>query len=145
MRKLVLGLAVIAAFASCKKSDTPANNCTASTSTIAGTYKISAIKYKADAASTEQDLFSNLPDCQKDDTYQLNADGTVVFADAGVSCGLPPSPGLPTNWTLESNNTIIKMAEFSLKISSFDCTTLVVTESDTFAAGDTKTTTYVKQ
>lgn len=146
MKTTLLALAIIAGFASCKKTETPpVNTCTPSISTIAGTYKISSIKYKVSSSATEADLFTNIPDCQKDDTYQLNADGSVVFADAGVSCGLPPAPGLPTSWTLEGNNTRIQMAEFNMTIVSFDCTSLVVSESDTFVAGDSKVTTYVKQ
>lgn len=146
MKKTILALAIIAGFASCKKSETPAPNaCTPSISTIAGTYKISAVKYKAAASATESDLFIDVPDCQKDDTYQLNADGSVVFADAGVSCGLPPAPGLPTSWTLEGNNTRIQMAEYNMLIVSFDCSKLVVTESDLYVTGDVKTTTYLKQ
>jgi hypothetical protein len=146
MKKTILALAIIAGFASCKKTETPApNTCVPSVTTIAGTYKISSIKYKLSASATEADLFIDAPDCQKDDTYQLNADGSVVFEDAGVSCGLPPAPGLPTSWSLVSDNTRIQMAEYNMLIVSFDCSKLVVAESDIFAVGDTRTTTYVKQ
>ncbi len=146
MKKTLFALAIIAGFASCKKSTpAPVNTCVPSISTIAGTYKISSISYKVDASATPTDMFADFSDCQKDDTYQLNADGTVVFSDAGVSCNLPPLPGLPTTWTLESGNTRIQMADYNMLIVSFDCNTLVVKESDSIVPGDEKTTTYVKQ
>jgi hypothetical protein len=145
MKKTFLSLMIIASLISCKKTDKPADTCVASISSIAGTYKVTSVEYKLTSAATAADMFSNLPDCQKDDTYQLNADGTVLFSDAGVSCGLPPAPGLPTSWSLESNNTRIQMAEYNMLIESFDCNSLVVSETDTFVPGDIKTTTYVKQ
>jgi len=146
MKKTILALAIIAGLASCKKTETPApNTCVPSVSTIAGTYKVSSISYKESSSATATDMFVNYPDCQKDDTYQLNADGSVVFADAGVSCGLPPAPGLPTSWTLEGNNTRIQMADFNMLIVSFDCSKLVVSEADVLTTGDQRITTYVKQ
>ncbi|MBL0359188.1 MAG: lipocalin family protein [Chitinophagaceae bacterium] len=145
MKTALLALAMIAGFASCKKTETPANPCVASVSTIAGTYKISSITYKLNASATAADMFASVPDCQKDDTYQLNTDGSVVFTDAGVSCGLPPLPGTPISWTLEGNNTRIQMAEFNMTIVSFDCSKLIVSEADLFVPGDNRTTTYVKQ
>lgn len=145
MKKTFLPLIIIASLISCKKTDKPTNDCIASISSIAGTYKVTSVQYKVSSSATAADMFSSLPDCQRDDTYQLNADGSVVVADAGVSCGLPPAPGLPTSWSLESNNTRIQMAEYNMLIESFDCNSLVVSETDTFVPGDIRTTTYVKQ
>ena len=145
MKKTLFALAVIGGLASCKKSDNPANSCSASSTSIAGTYKISAIKYKANASAGETDLFSDLQDCQKDDTYQLAADGSIVITDAGVSCGMPPSPGSVNGWRLDNNNTILNMDDVQYKIESFNCTSLVLSVSDLLEPGDKKTTTYLKQ
>ena len=84
-----------------------------------------------------------MPDCQKDDTYELKADGTVILSESANDCGLPPLPGTPTSWSLTDNNTVLLM-NANLNIVSFNCTTLVVEERNIMTDGDTKMTTYEK-
>lgn len=146
MKKVICILSIFAVVISCKKSDPapPDNSCKINSSTIAGTYLKTAMKYKASSTAAEQDWFIGLQDCEKDDLYELKTDSSVVIADGPTTCGGPPPPGGITTWYLTNNNTELIFGAY-LKIDSFDCTRLVVTEKDFLAAGDTKTTTYVKQ
>lgn len=145
MKKLFLVFATAGALVSCKKEGVSTNSsCTINSASIAGNYRIASIKYKADASSTEVDIFTSLPECQKDDIYELKTDGSIVMNDAGVSCDLPPSPSSGMGWKLESSNTILQLADFNYTIQSFDCSTLVVYQSDIYASGDKTITTYVK-
>jgi hypothetical protein len=144
MKKIIFILSISAIIFSCKKTETPADTCTVSNATIVGTYTVTAIKYKASSAAAEDDLFSGLADCEKDNTYELKTDGSVVVGDGAEICGGPPPPGTVTNWSLtNSNQTLLLDDEYT--ISSFDCKTLVLTKKDFFAAGDTKKVTYVKK
>jgi hypothetical protein len=146
MKKTFLSLVVIASLVSCKKDDVaPVETCKATTASIAGTYKITAISYKFSPGTAAEDEFAQLPDCQKDDIYNLNTDGSVTINDEGASCGLPPAPGSLSGWWLESNNTRLKMTDLDLSIDSFDCKKLVVTQTGVNDTNDTRTTTYEKQ
>ena len=140
MIKIVFILCVSLAIVSCKKADT----CSVSKTTIAGTYLKTAIKYKASSSDPEQDLFSGLQPCEQDDTYELKTDGSVVVGNGATVCPGPPPPGTITAWSLSADNKVLTLGAI-LNINSFDCKTLVVTEKDFFVAGDSKTTTYVKQ
>lgn len=145
MKKLFLVFATAGALVSCKKDAVSTNpSCIVNSTSITGNYKITSIKYKASASATEEDIFTSLPECQKDDTYELKADGSIVMNDAGISCDLPPSPSSGMGWKLESSNTILQLADFNYIIQSFDCSTLVVYQTDINVSGDKTTTTYVK-
>lgn len=144
MKNLFFVLAVASTIVSCKKSSPAENTCTVNATSIAGTYTISSIKYKSSSSATEADWFTDLPDCQKDDTYELKADGTVSISEATNDCGLPPMPGSPSDWSLQNDNKVLVMGA-SLDIVSFNCSKLVVAEKNTMADGDIKTTTYDKK
>lgn len=144
MKKVIFALAVILPFMSCKKSAPVTTGCEVNVTNIAGVYTISSIKYKSSSSATETDLFALMQDCQKDDTYELKADGTIVISEAANNCGLPPLPGTPTNWVLTDNNTRLEMGDY-LTIVSFDCSKLVVEQKNVMADGDSKTITYEKQ
>jgi hypothetical protein len=144
MKKIIFILSITAIIFSCKKSETPADTCTVSNTTIIGTYTLTAIKYKASSAAAEDDLFSGLDDCKKDDTYELKTDGSVVVEGGANICGGPPPPGGITNWSLTNSNQTLGLDD-EYTISSFDCTTLVLTKNDNLVAGDTKKVTYVKK
>ncbi len=145
MKNVFLSLTTAAILFGCKKSSpAPIDNCGVNNSNIAGIYTISDIKYKSSSNASETDLFTGLPDCQKDDTYELKADGTVIIGDGATDCNLPPMPGLPSNWRLESDNSVLVMGT-NLHIISFNCTKLIVQETNIMVDGDIKTTTYEKK
>ena len=144
MKKIIFILSITAIIVSCKKSETPADTCTVSNTTIVGTYTLTALKYKASSTAAEDDLFSGLAGCEKDDTYELKTDGSVVVDGGADICGGPPPPGAITSWSLTADNkTLLLDDEYT--ISSFDCTTLVLTKKDSRVPGDTKKVTYVKK
>ena len=145
MKRNVYLLLLAAAFFSCKKSTTNNNNCVISVSTISGVYKTIAITYKSSPTDPPADQFTSLPDCQKDETIEMGADGSLQFSDAGMGCGIPPPPGSPTGWTLESNNTYLNFADQAFFIQSFNCKQLVLVENGVFIIGDSRTTTLEKQ
>ena len=143
MKKLILTFTVCSIIISCKKSLPATNACNVDKTTIAGIYKVTSIKYKTSGGAAETDGMANMQDCQRDDTYELKSDGTVMISEATNDCGLPPPPVLPNSWSLESSNTILVMGA-NLNIVSFNCSSLVVEEKNLMVDGDIKTTTYEK-
>lgn len=139
-KTLVLLTICTTLFASCKKDK---DECTLSSAALVGTYKITAVKYKASASATEQDYYNLFfPDaCERDDTQTLNANGTCSFNDAGVKCA-PPNDYNST-WSLNGNTIIIDGDAGN--VDSFSCTTLVISGSGVFIAGDKITVTYTRQ
>jgi hypothetical protein len=149
MRTLFFLIPLFTVVVSCKKSTpsptpVPTDTCTITPAHITGNYIKMGIKYKASSMAAEQDFFSFLQDCEKDDVYQLKSDSSVVISTGTSVCGGPPPPGGITNWYLTNNNTQLVLGAL-LKIDSFNCVRLVVTEKDLLAPGDAQTTIYVKQ
>lgn len=72
-------IAASALLFSCKKNDK--TSCDATVAAIAGTYKVTSV---TSSGQSVIDLF--MDPCQKDDVYQLKADKTVVYDDAGTQC-----------------------------------------------------------
>lgn len=127
-------------FASCAKPVDP-QNCSSSVSSLSGTYKIVAIKYKATASAQEMDYLPFLNDCEKDDQVKLNSDKTYTTIDAGIVCN--PSTNDQGTWNLVGNK-IESDGQIQGDILSFDCTTLVVQSKDALMPGDKLTFTFRK-
>lgn len=118
--------------------------CPIKMATIAGTYKMTAMKYKANATAPEKDLLIYLEDCEKDDLIILNPDGTSSYKDAGISCS--PDGNKTGTWSLSGNTIISDDPDSGPEIiESFDCSTLVSYMSDVYIPGDRVTTTLKKQ
>ena len=132
MKKLIIILFTISIFASCSKDND--KTCTLSVTAVAGSYKITAVRYKATPASSEVDYYNLFftDVCERDDIISLNAAGTYTFTDAGVKC-VPPGDdsGL---WSL-SGNTVTVDGEAS-NVDSFSCSTLTVSSADVYSLGD---------
>jgi hypothetical protein len=144
MKKFLLIPVVFAALLTgCSKSDSATStNCDITKANIAGSYKITAIKYKVSPALPEIDAYSNfLQDCQKDDIYVLNANGTANYNDAGVSCS--PSGSTTGTWSLNGSDITIDGDTFA--ITSYNCATLVGTASNVQTTGDKVTFTFTQQ
>ena len=110
---------------------------------IAGTYRATAIVYKANAGAPDQDWLNdpNYTDaCAKDDQLVLNANGIASFVDAGVKCS-PPGDDTST-WSV-SGSTIIVDSD-PATIQSFNCSTMVITASNIITPGDKITVTYTR-
>jgi hypothetical protein len=140
MKKLtILFLSAIFIF-SCNKKD-PAPACTKSAASISGSYKITAMTYKADAASTEADVFSLLDACEKDDIYTFQQNGTYQLKDAGLVCN--PSDDDNGTWSVSGNTMTVDGDDAS--IENFDCNTLVLVNTDTQTPGDKFKITLTRQ
>lgn len=144
MKKLFFMASITAMAVSCKKSSPATEGCTVNANSIAGKYTTASIVYKSSSTASPTDVFSSMEECEKDDSYELKADGTVVISSEALGCGTPPAPGLPSEWSLDKNNTVLIMGA-ELLIQSFDCKKLVVVEKNIMEEGDEKITTYTKQ
>ena len=103
MKKFIFYFFLVTMVASCKKDKV----CNLDLAGVSGTYKITAIRYKATPASAEVEYFNILftDPCDRDDLYTFNANGTYLFADAGVICAPPNSDS--GVWTLSGNTMSI--------------------------------------
>jgi hypothetical protein len=141
MKKIsILALGVVALMASCKKSDSNPS-CEVSVAGIAGNYKISKVELVA--AGISSDITSqSLDACQRDDIYQLKSDKTVVYQDAGTTCG---SAGTGT-WNVVNGKLTISHTGTGNEIDGAsvtnNCSSLIADES---AGSGTIRTTFVKQ
>jgi len=128
---------------SCKKKDAPAPTCNRDVAGISGTYKITAIRYKATPTATEVDYYAFLlPNpCDKDDLYAFNSNGTYVINDAGIIC--VPSNSYNSTWSLSGN--IITIDGDPGNIDNFSCSTLTVSASDALVTGDKLIVVFTRQ
>ncbi len=134
MKKILLIASIsILGLSSCDKDD----KCETNQNSIAGSYKLTAFKYKP-AGMPEIDAYSALDACEKDDITTMNSNGTYTVTDAGTVCS--PNGSTSGTWSV-SGNTITVDGETGT-ISSFDCKTIVFYQED---MGDRITFTYVKQ
>lgn len=142
MKKLFVFPFVLMVIFSCK-SDPPEPPCTTTATSVSGSYKITAYRYKATPASTEVDYFAIImPDaCERDDIYTFNANGTYSRTDGGAVC-IPSGNGLGT-WALSGN--IMTVDGDQTIVESFDCKTLILVNTDTHIAGDILKFTLAKQ
>lgn len=127
MRKILiacLATALFFAINACKKDS---NNSGAKTvANLSGSYGITAISGNFGGLSIN--LYDSLPDCEKDNTIQLNTNMTAVFVDAGTKC-VPPSDSSGV-WSLSSNSDTLYLAGTAAYIKSWDGSTLVLTNSE---------------
>lgn len=137
---LITLVAFICISGNCKKDNT--TPCVISVATVAGTYKITSIRYKPSGSATETEIINTLATCQRDDVSVLNANGTFAYQDAGLAC--TPSGNFAGDWVL-TGTTAIDIEGRAGPIQSFDCTTLVFYQNNFPNAGDKTTYTYVKQ
>lgn len=145
MKKTSIRLVLAVAFSAillgaCKKDKDDDEPVGATKENLIGKYKLTSAKYKA--LGQEGDYVTEMEACEKDNTYELKADFSAVYADAGTKCD--PEGGYATEWALNGNS--IEIDIYSGTIKSFNGTTLVVEESGT-ESGITYsiTATFVKQ
>lgn len=126
MLKTTIGLLLsVIIFSSCKKD----SNCERNMASIAGTYSL--VKLEFGSGGIFADVTSELEACERDDRVTLNANGTSAYADLGTVCS--PAGDETGTWsvsssgrmTINSGGGILDLDD--AEISSFDCTTLVLT------------------
>jgi Lipocalin-like domain len=113
-------------FSSCQKEKKDNQSCPLTMQSLAGTYQLTSMKYKASPTSPEQDYLFWMDPCQLDDLVTLKSNGTYTYQDLGLSCD--PNDSNNGKWSL-SCNTIVSDGDIedvlNGTISSFDCKTLV--------------------
>jgi hypothetical protein len=138
MKKAFLLILLVSVFFSCKKDN---KTCNQDMAGIAGTYKVVAITYKLNSAAPEQDFFSTLDACKKDDLTVLNASGGLTYTDAGTKCA--PAGDYASTWSVSGSTITINGDPYT--IQSFNCSTMVVTASGQITAGDLTKVTLARQ
>jgi len=137
-------LALIAiSVGSCKKSKgDEAKDCALIMANVAGTYKLTALKYKPGAGLPEQDALPMREACENDDLIILKSDGTYLYQDAGTVC----TPSGTDNGTWSLNGKILSSdGDIYGTVKSFDCKSFVYYIPDIYNSGDQLTFTLTKQ
>lgn len=142
MKRLLFVSAIIVSLFSCSKKDDE-NTCELNATNVAGSYKTTTIKYKANASAPEQDFYNyfNSDVCDRDDYVTYNTDGTYKIVDAGEVCF--PSNNAIGTWSLTGNT--LTMDNSASTVESFDCKTLTVKAVNVFVSGDMLYVTSVRQ
>ena len=131
MKKLILSSLLLTGLLTSCKDDDDDVACQLSSNSVVGTYRISAITYKPTPTSGEVDVYATLDACEKDDLLVFNDNGVFNYQDAGSRC-TPPGTYAST-WSISGNTITIDNEPGN--VSSFDCTTLVVTQADPTGQG----------
>lgn len=126
---------------SCKK-DRDETSCALTLDIIAGTYKVTGLKYKPSAASPGEDYYGFMDDCIKDNPIQLNSNGTYIYFDEGQVCS--PNGSSNGTWSI-TGNQFQSDGPVQGTVDHFNCTTLVYYIEDSFAPGDRLIYTITRQ
>ncbi len=141
-KNLLFTLAFVFAITSCQKNRSQEDSCARTIAGLAGTYKLTALKYKAGADSPELDYMLLREICENDDLIVLEANGNYRYNDLGLVCS-PDGSGTGT-WSV-AGNVIISDGIVSGIIQNFDCHFLTVYSDDFIIPGDRITLTIEKQ
>lgn len=98
--------------------------CDLKSGNVIGRYRITALRYKPDAASPEIDIYAGFDPCEKDDYILFNSNNTNTFQDAGIQC-VPPGNDIGT-WTFMAPNMIHLDGEVAT-VTTFNCTGMTFT------------------
>ncbi len=159
MKKLLLGCAALTLlFASCKKDDST-KDAGARGSLTNGQWKVTAssavIEYPAPIGTQNQDVYSILPECQKDNLFRFNSDGNIISNEGATKCNAS-DPQETTNgkWTLSSDEKKMSLSgSFNGASMTIDADVITLNQSSlvlkyvtTFGGfNSTTTTTYTHQ
>ncbi|MEO6253346.1 MAG: hypothetical protein ABIO79_08580 [Ferruginibacter sp.] len=148
MKKIILGIMVLATVASCKK-DKNDPSCEKSVAGIAASYKITKVTVKS-TGLPETDVTSSVYNaCELAGVYQLKTDKSVIYSET-LACG---GSGIGTwdvlaggNFSMtfvSGNGTDFPNTAATTSISGWDCNTLVLSEVPT--PGQTYNFYFTKQ
>jgi len=142
--RVVLFLTIAAGvLASCHKNSD--DGCKTDMQHLAGAYSLTAVKYKMNATSAEQDFLPFMDACETDDKIELSANGTYAYSDVGVRCS--PDNSSTGTWSIKENTFVCKENDILDQgiISAFDCNHLVIYRDNAIVQGDRMTLTLTKQ
>ncbi len=130
MKKIsFFALSALVLMASCKKSGSSSGSCPVTVAALVGTYKIS--KIEAITAGISSDITTKyLLSCELDDTYQFNADKTLVHKDAGSVCSSNGSDN--GTWDIVNGKitaSSLSVVDFSNNTITNTCNGMVIEES----------------
>jgi hypothetical protein len=130
MKKIILGICVLATIASCKKSSDDVT-CEVSVAGITGNYKLTKVVVTL-TGFPDQDVTTTLTDdCQRGGVYQLKADKSVVYTEAGGTCtdnGTGSWDVVNNKFSASSNGGSVDFT--SLDVVGWDCGTLTVSQDN---------------
>jgi hypothetical protein len=122
---------------SCSKPDK--FECEVNVASIAGTYKLVSLTYVS--GGQEADVFKDFDDCEKDNLFIFNSDGTYKYTDAGLSCN--SNEDINSTWSLQGKSLIVDGMATTIK--KFNCSQLTVEGNGVMTAGDKLVAVYNKQ
>jgi hypothetical protein len=139
----VLIISIIAFSCNKKDNGNGGPSCSASTSSLATTWKVTAIKYKQSPSSPEQDYYPMIYShaCEYDNVYVFNSNGNYTYEDRGTQCFPPDNFG--GTWSVSGG--ILTIDGTPATIQDFNCTSFKLVTNNVFTAGDIFTATWVKQ
>lgn len=135
---LIITITFLCLLSSCKKENKTTANCTKNMEAISGTYSLLKLEVQGMNNTSFDDISGNLQACELDDKLILNPNGTSVRQFLGKGC-MPPLVG-SGNWSISSDNKMTINDHGSASdildadITSFDCSTLVLTGTEPMAS-----------
>lgn len=138
MRKISVAATLLITLFSCSKEKSTNSGCAKTVASIAGTYSV--LKAEIGLGGVFVDITSQLDVCKLDDRISLNTNGTTVYADLGTVCS--PSGNSTGTWSIDASGRMTiddgggSVDISTADITSFDCTTLVLTGTDPGAPGE---------
>jgi len=127
MKKIILGVCLIAAFASCKKDDDEVT-CEVSITGIAANYKLTKIVTYFPSPLPDQDITTSIltGSCEQNGIYQLKSDKTITYTEA-AGCGGDDTG----SWDIVSGKISMNAGSVFLTdvtVSGWDCNTLTLSQ-----------------
>ncbi|MET3878736.1 lipocalin family protein [Chitinophaga sp. OAE865] len=142
MKWVLLIFAAGSVLFSCKKEESSEPGCSISTTGLSGSYKLTALQYRASATAAPVDYLASMEDCEKDDILTLKSDGTYDYNDGGTVCS--PSGTDHGTWQVKGN-TLTSDGTLNGTVASYDCKTMVYYVENSLVEGDKLTFTMVRQ
>ena len=140
---------VCGVFISCKKSSSTNSDCTLSSTTIVGKYKITAIEFvlAADPTHTPQNALQYLPSCDTANVIELLAGGgaTISYTNTPNTCS--SSAVTSGMWSLSGDTLTSSQENLTGEVTNFSCTGGFTLTSTTPVSGlqGTSTITLARQ
>ncbi len=94
-----------------------------------------------DGEADDTDFFPYYEDCEKDDFYQFNADGSGVLDEGPTKCDADDPQTYPFTWSWRENETVLYAQGQEIHVTELTKTTLKGTVTENFSGTETVTMT----